>query len=212
MSEVLNAKRILCFGDSLTEGWYDSGFKYHPYTIHLSELVDREAGSDASRRTELVNRGISGEVVNPEMLNRLPTILRDEKPFDFAIILGGTNDLASLRAAKDYDLSKSIKSLHQLAHKKGLKTCAVTIPQTGFDLLPYAVEYVEYREQVNSDIREFVSENSTMVCLCDLSLKHPMYGLNDKKLVEFWDDELHLTPKGYDKMAEIIFEDIKNFI
>ena len=213
MSKIPGVKRLLCFGDSLTEGWYHTGFAFHPYTIRLNELFAQEAKTCASSSgIELMNKGISGEVVNSEMMNRLPTILENQGIFDFAIILGGTNDLASLQAAKDYDLAKSIKSLHQMAHAKGIKTCAVTIPQTGFDMLPYAVDYVKYREDVNNEIRDFASKNPTLVCLCDLSLKLPRYGLSKNEFAEYWDDELHFTPKGYDRMAELIFEDIKNFI
>jgi len=210
--EASASKKILCFGDSLTEGWYKTGFSFHPYTIRLSQLFEMQQEGSRTRRVELLNKGISGEVVNPEMLERLPVVLDNKGPFDFAIILGGTNDLAFLKAAKENNLSKNIISLHQIAHSKGVKTCLITIPQTGFDILPYSVEYVQYREQVNDELREFVSRNSSQVCLCDLSVKLPMYGGNENEFVEYWDDELHFTPKGYSRMAEIIFEDIKDFI
>ena len=32
--------RILCFGDSLTEGFYHHGLKFHPYTTRLTKLLN----------------------------------------------------------------------------------------------------------------------------------------------------------------------------
>ena len=206
----MSTRRILCFGDSLTEGWYNNGFKFHPYTLRLQELF-KDLGN-CWKSVEILNKGISGEVVYPEMVARLPKILKNEGPFDFAIILGGTNDLADLSNAKKADLSKNIEHLHELAHKEGIKTCAVTIPETAFDILPFAAEYVKYREEVNNSIRDFVTNHQEMVHLCDIASKLPMYGVSESERAKYWDDELHFTPQGYDRMAELIFEDIKNFI
>ena len=208
MAGQIGPCRILCFGDSLTEGWHKNGFQFHPYTIRLSELFK----ANGKENVELVNRGLSGETVHPEMITRLPAILNKESPFNFAIILGGTNDLAFLSNAKKVRLFENIKTLHEMAHEKGIKTCALTIPNTSFDMLPTFAEYVNYREEVNTKIREFVSQKSDMVCLCDLSSKLPMFGVSDEDLSKYWDDNLHFAPKGYDKMAELIFEAIKDFM
>lgn len=212
MSKLTTVKRILCFGDSLTEGYYHGGVKFHPYTLQLANLFKQMTESGEIEEVQLVNKGRSGELVHPEMAKRLPQILKDDGPYDLVIILGGTNDLASLKEAKQFDLFEKIKSLHKMAHEIGMKTCAVTIPQTAFDVLPISYEYVEYRESVNNQIRDFASNNSAMVCLCDVSLKIPMYGVRNNELASHWDDELHFTPKGYDRMGELIFEVIKNFI
>ena len=200
--------RILCFGDSLTEGWHKNGFRFHPYTMRLAELF-RVNGKD---NVELVNRGLSGETVHPEMTTRLPAILSKESPFNFAIILGGTNDLASLSAAKKAGLFENIKTLHEMAHENGVKTCALTIPNASFDVLPSFAEYVNYKEEVNEKIKEFAAKNSDMICLCDLSSKLPMFGVSDEHLSKYWDDDLHFTPQGYDRMAELIFKAIKDFV
>ena len=34
--------------------------------------------------------------------------------------------------------------------------------------------------------------------------------LSDKDKRKYWDDQLHFSPAGYDRMAEIIFEDVKH--
>ena len=33
-------KNILCFGDSLTAGYYNEGEKFHPYSLKLEELLN----------------------------------------------------------------------------------------------------------------------------------------------------------------------------
>jgi len=63
-------KRILCFGDSLTEGYYYFGLKLHPYTNKLSQLLKENGKTDV----QVYNFGVSGESTE-EMERRLPKIL-----------------------------------------------------------------------------------------------------------------------------------------
>jgi len=48
---------ILCFGDSLTEGWYDRGTKRNPYTNQLNKLVEQKYPG----LFEAVPMGVAGE-------------------------------------------------------------------------------------------------------------------------------------------------------
>jgi len=68
-------KRILAFGDSLTEGYYRNGMGLHPYTIKLEELAKQNG-----KNCEIVNEGISGNTVQ-QMLQRLPAILKSSVIF-----------------------------------------------------------------------------------------------------------------------------------
>ena len=200
-------KRILCFGDSLTEGWYDNGRKFYPYTKKLAKLLDSYS---SGVKYNIFNTGLSGECAIDEMTARLPEVLKQFAPLDLVIILGGTNDLASLSNAKERDLFENLRKLHEIAHNIGAKTCALTIPEAFIDILPMASDYKEYRESVNERLKIFAKDNSDKVILCDLNKKHPMHGIPEKDMKRYWDDDLHFTPAGYDRMAEIIFEDIKD--
>ena len=64
-------KKILCFGDSLTEGWINGGKAFHSYAKKLSELLNKKDDSHFS----IINAGLSGEKVYCEMFERLPKLL-----------------------------------------------------------------------------------------------------------------------------------------
>lgn len=50
--------RVLAFGDSLTQGYYDDGLGTHPYSNRLQELVDHHFPNTF----EIIPLGIPGEV------------------------------------------------------------------------------------------------------------------------------------------------------
>ncbi|KAJ7323146.1 hypothetical protein OS493_032150, partial [Desmophyllum pertusum] len=117
----------------------------HPYTTKLQEyfnLRDQKPekqlwpGSPGKlRQVELDNTGQSGEKVRYEMIPRLGRILQGTK-YDWVIILGGTNDLYSMRSIwaenikvqDELSIFNAIVQLHSVAHRSGAKTVAMTIP------------------------------------------------------------------------------------
>lgn len=87
--------RILCFGDSLTAGWSVWGTRLDPYSEHLQAPLERLLWS-----TNVIVDvdGVAGDrVIAPpgQYLRRMNA--RCEKaiaaPYDWFIIMGGTNDL-----------------------------------------------------------------------------------------------------------------------
>ncbi|EFC39933.1 predicted protein [Naegleria gruberi] len=79
---------ILALGDSLTKGYYNNGFSYHPYANRLSFLL--------TNKYHVEPFGENGEETQ-EMKERLDQILDyyAKDAFKGVIIIGGTNDLAS---------------------------------------------------------------------------------------------------------------------
>ena len=61
-------KRLLAFGNSLTEGFIDGGRSFYPYSTILEEKLN-EAFNFA--RFNIINEGVSGECVNPGTSSRL---------------------------------------------------------------------------------------------------------------------------------------------
>ena len=197
-------KKILCVGDSITEGYYNGGTAFHPYTKKLSELLNAERNDV----TYIVyNEGKSGEFVNPDMIKRMPILMDKYKPLNLVIIIGGTNDCTK-KECNVQDLFDDIKTLHEIAHKNGVKTVAVTIPDSNAPMLPGRREKEDVWEGVNDNIRDFARGNEKVI-LCDLAEELPYRTMDDDERKLFWDDNLHYTPMGYDKMAEIIYDIIQ---
>ncbi|EDO48313.1 predicted protein [Nematostella vectensis] len=196
-------RQILAFGDSLTEGYYRMGFGFHPYSIKLQGLLQSLPASNY----EIITSGWSGKTTTD-----LETHLRKElrkKSFDIGIILAGTNDLGVKEPEEGKPLFGRIKYLHELflKHNKNTKTVALTLPETGYEL---SVTWVrEKRKNVNEMLKAYSDESAGRVVICDFAEEFPRERLCEEELNKFWDDGLHLTPQGYDRMAEIIFDALR---
>ena len=87
-------------------------------TIQLKELLEE---NDKYNEYDILTEGVNGEYAFKEMKIRLPVVLNDTYPVDFAIILGGTNDFLTQDCVKDLDLFHEIKILMKCVTKGGLK-------------------------------------------------------------------------------------------
>ena len=208
-----NLYRILAFGDSLTEG-YVNDQKCQPYTLRLSKLLSERFPDTAF---QVDNKGIYGELVYGQMTVRLSEVLKECGPYNLVIILGGTNDICEAKEGMENSLFEGIKSLHATVRTHGAKSIVVTIPETDVnykDLGRNGLSWVKERGEsirlvVNEKLREYVKECGDNVTLCDLAVKLPQQSMNAEDLDKFWRDGIHFTEDGYNKMAEIIFEEIK---
>ncbi|CAF3774974.1 unnamed protein product [Rotaria sordida] len=71
------------------------------------------------------------------------------------------------------------------------------------------------RQALNKMIRDYVTEanDQNRVCLVDLDKGIPYHAVKDRKeSQQMWNDVIHLTPAGCDRMATLIFDAIKNRI
>ena len=213
-SEIVETmkKTILCFGDSLTRGYYAKGDKYHPYSIKLKELLEE---NDKNTDYEIITEGVNGECAFKEMKTRLPVVLNETYPVDFAIILGGTNDLLTQDCVKDLDLFQEIKDLHEMCHKRGIKTGVVTIPQIFIN----STDKMSRKDMsdvwgtVNQKLRVWSYSNNhpKMTILIDLADEFTRQNIKDD-FSEYWDDDIHPSPKGYDRIGTIVFDNINGKI
>lgn len=216
-----NELNILCFGDSLTAGYYRGEYYYNkqykvqtnihhsPYANTLQELISKNIKSNKSK-IKVYEDGLDGDRAE-NMPQRLKNNLK-VRDYDLVLIIAGTNDLAFEKYSEN-DIIKNIKILHEICHNKNIPTMISTIPQTEY----YEDSYVKRRNNVNNGLNIFYKEiikNNKIKCIYfDFNKKLPFHEMkkNDQKL--YWGkDGLHLTPKGYQFLASLIFETIKPFL
>ena len=215
------SRNILCFGDSLTSGYYNHGKNFHPYSQRLSQLLN----SDGRLRYYVKTSGKVREMAHGSMARRLPQVLGNSSRFDWVIILGGTNDVAHVKNFGDDDsfmnqlisiwkprIVRDIEVLHEISHKYGARTVMLTIPETAYEAWPNFKTLWVMRRRLNQDLREYARRSQGNTVLCDLALKLPRHSISPQAQALLWNDHLHLTPFGYDKMAEIIYQCLKPYL
>ena len=212
-----NFKVIAAFGDSLTEGLFDwpNSRRFHPYTIKLQKLInDKIKRANSELSIVVKNFGISGERLRKSMKDRLRRVIASTNP-DVVIILGGTNDLLDMEkevSANNYatqtnELIQDIKSLHLECHYKGIPTAALSIPETAIDDRDQNATVSLMRRIINREMEDFANRSQTRTIFVDISTE-----TDRKHNRKYWDDGVHFTPMGYDRVAEIIFKGIGQMI
>ena len=85
----------------------------------------------------------------------------------------------------------------------------MTVPEVWCETQDSCQDAKQVREQVNAKIRAYAYENPHNVILSDLSetLKRDL--VEQKLVAQFFEGGLHLKPRGYERMANIIFQDFK---
>jgi len=126
---MTNTLHILCFGDSLTAGYSDGITPYHPYTGTLQTSLEK---AFPFVNITIDNHGLPGDQVTspPGEFHPRMDIIYDElsssTPYDFAIILGGTNDLAHNRLARD--IFSALQKVWAIPVQHDTKVLSLTIP------------------------------------------------------------------------------------
>ena len=89
----LESLRILCFGDSLTAGYTHYGLEHYPYSDYLETTLQKFL---PSTKITIDTAGLSGDRVKAGLfLRRIEgnCAKAAKNPYDWVIILGGTNDI-----------------------------------------------------------------------------------------------------------------------
>jgi len=200
---------LLAFGDSLTHGlyldrvgvhgWGPNLDTSHPYTIKLGQLLGNSSLVHES--------GHNGEL-SETMLDRLPRLL-EKKQFAnirVVVILGGNNDLENKRD-KQHIIS-NLKKLHHIVQTVGVEnnhrmfSVAVTIPECSWDIDDVA------RKEINAELRSFASAHANVTALVDIASSEFSPVTN----ITLWsEDKVHFSVKGYDAIADKIFEALNKF-
>lgn len=178
--------KIIAFGDSLTVG-YLSPFEATPYAEFLQPLLDPQ--------TEIYVAGVSGETTD-DMLRRFDRQVIKNAP-DYVIILGGTNDLG-WGMSIDLIVANLIR-MYRSAQKAGIVPTACAVPS-----LRGADEFIPPRLELNRRIQENAKE--LKIPFADLFT--PTADASGRLRSEYSQDGLHLTPEGYRKIAQVLYDSV----
>ncbi|KAI1214193.1 SGNH hydrolase [Annulohypoxylon truncatum] len=193
--------RILCFGNSLTSG-FPAG---KPYAERLKEkLEDAFLGHGYGEILYEVD-GVPGDLVTRgsylgRMEDAWKQAMRNREPYDWTIVLGGTNDLGWGCSAED--LIAGLKKAWDIPLSYGGKVLALTITDTRSRYK----DIKERRDEVNKAIKAYKRPNFFYF---DLYNAIPYHDMVPEDRPKYWEmDGVHLSADGYNLMGEKIAEQL----
>ena len=214
--------KILCFGDSLTAGYNHHGKAFAPYCQPMQSML--------TSRTHIPVRadvkGIVGEMTHKQMTQRLPLVLGNATfQYDWIVILGGTNDILHVKNFADDEeflnqlenvwqprITKDIEKLHSISYRYGAHTVLLTVPENAIELWPEYKPLMKMRNKINNALKRFAYLSNGQTVLCDVATKVPRHSLGPAQEAAMWDDHLHMTPKGYGKMARVVSDCLEPYL
>ncbi|CCU81345.1 GDSL-like lipase/acylhydrolase [Blumeria hordei DH14] len=202
-SEVTHPPKIiniLCFGDSLTEGFTSTEVPDHPYATSLQAVLAKRL---ASHVVSVQVQGLGGDKVTGNFLMRMKALCESACSVDFAVILGGTNDLISNQQTRD--IWPVLKNVWEIPLACSSIVLALTIPECGLATPQVNAE----REALNSLIRNHHSENFHVF---DLSEAMPYWEIPTDQRRLLWADTIHFSEKGYDLVGAMIADQLASII
>lgn len=219
---------VLCFGDSLTEGyhgvWPHPTFgpsnkgtdemlhvRLHPYSIRLGARL--AAASGVPR--ESVHYGVSLRHAEPraysgwtaaELLPRLRAALRGG-PWRACVVLAGSNDVIGEGVTAEVAFAR-VAALHAACDACGVPVIVVTPPDC--DTTYHGMVPADERKARRSELSELArrildSCRRDGRAVVDARAALPM----DDGHSELWDDAIHMSPLGSDCLGDAVFAAIQ---
>ena len=209
--------QVLCYGDSLTAGFWAGGSRFHPSAPRISArlggcTVDHIglSGYTSAQMVQTLGSNKTDTAGDIDATARRWVSLEEaltSTQYTHVVILAGTNDLHTLRHAGGHrsaeDVVEDVKTLHKRALASGARTLALTVPQPAFESVRPQIALG--RGEINDGLRMF-AEASVNVSLVDLELALPHLNASEAERQRLWDDGLHLTPAGYDQLADAVYD------
>ncbi|CAK7232394.1 hypothetical protein SCUCBS95973_008245 [Sporothrix curviconia] len=209
--------RILCFGDSLTAGYTASGLSYHPYHKALGTKL-REAFPGL--QVEISQDGLDGGMTQHYSW-RLRNAYRErgppqEVPFDWVIILGGTNDLSNHSPPET--IFEHLERTWSFAKLRKSKVLALTVP--GVALPSKATSSENSRDRPLSTLADRRNSLNSLILgykaadyhAFDLASVFSYDTMTAAERTRYYDDIVHFTFDGYNRMGELVAESLINIL
>jgi len=178
--QLQHRRRVLAFGDGLTAGARSFCRAFSPYAETLHMALPSNAAVD------IIVYGFSGytvkqlfcELNSPEVKDDaerrgkgLNCILEEDGPFDLALLLAGSQDLAA--AVDDpEDVALCLQALHAACHAKSVPTLALSVPAVQDGLTPDP-RYADRCRKLNKAMVDWVDMCNAPVKLDSIGAKMP---------------------------------------
>jgi lysophospholipase L1-like esterase len=193
---------LIAFGDSITDG---RGSTTNGNNRWPDDLARRLQASTTTVNVGVANEGIGGNAVfgglGPSGASRFDHDVVKQRNPRWVIVLEGVNDIgASTSQQIATDLINAYQQMINQAHQAGIRAYAVPILPFGGSTYDTA-DHQASRQTVNNWIR--TSGRWDAVIDLDAVVRDPA---NRNRLLASFDsgDHLHLTPAGYQAMANAI--------
>jgi lysophospholipase L1-like esterase len=206
---TLREVKFVAFGDSMTQGVTSiiaERLAYNPVDAYPLKLQSLLSARYTSQTIDVVNEGIAGEQADGKGKRRFASVLADDKP-DVVLLLEGANDLNHYLIANgnsDDGITPAVRALQEMldaAQKRDIPVLLATLPpQNPEGKNGHSARSVP---KLNDKIRGLA--NSDKVVIVDL-----YNGLGGVPGSNIGSDGLHPTPDGYDRIAELWFDAIRN--
>ncbi|PKS06536.1 hypothetical protein jhhlp_007284 [Lomentospora prolificans] len=181
--------KVLCFGDSLTSGYYSFGLGEHPYAETLVQRLR------AALPAHLLPVSVKAEGRSCERLRTIGVLTSSQMrihmtgPSSLAV---QSNDIAYCFTATE--IYSALKETWAIPLSKGTKVLALTVPECKSK----AQFATDTRNNLNKLILRHKEPNFYAF---DLHAHIPYHSLSPEEVEKYWDDGLHLTEEGYDWMG-----------
>ena len=207
MTSTLPTLRIAAVGDSLTKG-YLTFYTTHPYTDVLKAqgiLVSNFGVSGCftsdmkSQLRKVIRRRSDNFPPSDEDENDSEAERKERRiPYDYAVILGGTNDLGCDLMPET--VLENLQAISIDAAAEGIYPFLVTVPPLGKRFMTEG--NAALRDEVNAGLKQWCEGNNFgLVDLYSAVVDPGAPHLRDS----LTGDQLHLNEKGYDLMGEVVF-------
>jgi lysophospholipase L1-like esterase len=196
---------VVTLGDSITDGRGSTTDMNNRWPDDLSRRLQSNAAT--MNKVAVLNQGIGGNAVltgglGPTALQRFARDVLGIRGVKWLIVLEGVNDIggASSGATVATQLINAFGQFVDMAHAQGIKAYGATISPFGGNSYDSA-DHELARTTVNDWIR--TSGKFDQFIDLDAAVRDPATPLN---LAAAYDsgDHLHLSPAGYQKMADAV--------
>ncbi len=204
MPDAASVPHIVCFGDSLTVG-YQSPTSASPngQETPYGGFLQHRLGS----RATLSISGRCGETTR-EMVLRFRRDVLERAP-QYVVVLGGTNDLG-WNISQEAILANLVTLYEQALHAR-IQPVGVTVPSIrpegdlGKEGRSWLQEHIESRHSLNRLLAErCATKGIPCVDLFGATVEPGTLLLAEA----YSNDGLHLTTLGYQRLAELLFEQV----